>query len=80
MPNTSNNVLPSNLKLYTDAEMTNELTSIEGTVALEDVDTVSSKTIYWQWIFTDVDESSWANEDLVLELNLNAAQNIIEEP
>ena len=60
--------------------MTQELTSIEGTVALADVDTVVTKTIYWQWVFTDQDESSWANEDLVLELALNASQNVIEEP
>lgn len=80
IPVTANNVLPANLKLYTDAEMTEELTSITGTVALQDVDTVISKTIYWQWVFTDTDESSWANEDLVLELALIGTQNIVEGP
>jgi hypothetical protein len=60
--------------------MTTELTSIEGVVALADVDTVVTKTIYWQWVFTDDDESSWSNEDLALELDLIASQNIVEGP
>ncbi len=77
----TNSSLPDNLKLYTDAEMTNELTSIDGVVNLEDIDTAITKEIYWKWIFTDTDETAdWSNKDITLELVLNTSQRIIEGP
>ena len=79
--NSANSSLPDNLKLYTDAEMTNELTSINGIVNLEDINNVITKEIYWKWIFTDTDETAdWSNKDITLELVLNTSQRIIEGP
>ena len=81
VPNTSTNVIPSNLKLYTDENMTTELTSITGNVELADINTPIVKEIYWRWNFTEEDETEdWSNQDIVLELLLNTSQKIVEGP
>lgn len=69
-------VVPNNLKFYTDASMTEEFTSFNGTVKLEDITTPVVKTIYWKWAFTTDDESEWEGKDISFALDANVSQLI----
>ena len=68
--------LPSNLKLYKDSKFTKELTYIEDEINLEELNTKQEINIYWKWIFTDDDESSYQNKDIELIINSTVSQNI----
>ncbi len=76
-----NTILPSNLKLYSDSAMTQELTTISGSVSSSNTDTIVNRYIYWKWDFTDTDETSdWSGKDITLQLVLNASQAYTEAP
>lgn len=53
--------MPTNLKFYTDSTFTTEMPisdgkcSTTGTIALAEVDTKVTKTIYWQWAYETTD-------------------------
>ncbi len=73
-------VLPSNLKLYTDSQMQEELSindTITGVVTKDNFSEPILIDIYWQWLFTDDDETDdWSNKNLSLGLVLDASQAI----
>ncbi len=72
---TSNLVLPSNLKLYTDPSMTMEFSEITGSVLLSQQKV--TEYIYWKWEYTQEDETNeWTNKDLRLDLDIDLKQKI----
>lgn len=72
---TASSSLPSNFKLYSDANYQNEITSLDGDIPLES-DSAFSTNLYWKWVFTDDDESEWQNKEIKLYLIANAEQKI----
>ena len=73
-------VLPNNLKLYKDSAMQEELAltdNISGLVSKDNFGEPILIDIYWQWIFTDEDETdTWSNKNLSLGLVLDVFQAI----
>lgn len=70
------NKLPKNLKLYKDSNYKEELSYIEKEVNLDKLNTKEEINIYWKWIFTYEDESSYQNKDIELIINTIVSQNI----
>ena len=68
--------LPSNLKLYKDSKYSEELNYIEDEVNLDKLNNKQEINIYWKWIFTEDDESSYQNKDIELNINTIVSQNI----
>lgn len=57
---------PKNLKFYSDSNFENEIdltTGIEDEIALADVGTAVTETIYWQWAYDDTAASNKDNTD-----------------
>lgn len=70
-----NTNLPSNLKLYTNESKTELFTSYIGSVLLEDIDTPVIKEIYWEWEYTEEDETQeWSGKEIRLTLKASALQ------
>ena len=71
----SNYVLPDNLKLYADEDRTIEFQEISGSVLLDDP--VVTRYIYWEWKYTEVDETAeWTNRDLQVGFTIDLKQKI----
>lgn len=71
-----NTNLPSNLKLYTDENYTNEFVSFSNSVPLENDGTTKYK-IYWKWEYTEIDETTeWSGKDIKLYLTAKATQKV----
>ena len=71
---TNNTNIPSNLHLYEDSNYTIPFTGYSGTVTLNNISSTLLKRVYWKWEFTNTDESSWANEEIILTLKTEAQQ------
>ncbi len=72
---TKNSSLPSNFKIYSDADYKNEITSLDG-VVMQDSESAVNTNLYWKWVFTDDDESDWQNKEIKLYLVVDAKQKI----
>ncbi len=71
----SNYVLPDNLKLYADENRTIEFQEISGSVLLDDP--VVTRYIYWEWKYTEVDETAeWTNRELQVGFTIDLKQKI----
>lgn len=71
----SNYVLPDNLKLYADEDRTIEFQEISGSVLLDDP--VVTRYIYWEWKYTEVDETAeWTNRELQVGFTIDLKQKI----
>ena len=71
--------LPSNIKFYSDSAMQNEINLEEGINGVSELANNNQPvviTLYWQWVFTDDNENEWMDRDIVLYLNLFAAQKV----
>lgn len=68
--------LPTNLKLYKDSKYSKELNYIEDEVNLDKLNNKQEINIYWKWLFTDDDESSYQNKNIELNINTIVSQNI----
>ncbi len=66
--------LPSNLKLYSDENYSNEITDTE--IVLINYKEKVNKKIYWKWIFTDNTENDYMNTEISLKLSVTAEQRI----
>lgn len=68
--------LPDNLKLYSDADYTQELDEISGLIGITD-SKKQTFNIYWKWNYTTTDEtSSWSSKDLSFSLAIDTSQRI----
>ena len=68
--------LPTNLKIYSDADMTEEFTGFSGDIKVASSSKTINKKIYWQWVFSDDDETAWADKKINLVLDANAKQKV----
>lgn len=68
--------LPTNLKIYSDADMTKEFMGFSGDIKVASSSKTINKKIYWQWAFSDDDETSWADKKINLVLDANAKQKV----
>ena len=73
----ANTVLPDNLLFYEDDQYSIPFTGFNGVVNLDNINTALFKTIYWKWVYTDDDESSWANQTIKLALTAEASQHTV---
>ena len=74
---TYNTKLPKNLKLYTDSSMVEEFNGFSGSVLLDDNTQKVTKTIYWEWKYTQEDETAeWANKELQIHLVIDLKQKL----
>ncbi len=69
-------VLPPNLKFYTDEDMKNEFNGYSGSVAVDNINNIVTKKLYWQWNYTEDDENDWMAKDLSLVLNTLVNQDV----
>ena len=69
--------MPKNLKLYTDSSMVEEFNGFSGSVLLDDNTQKVTKTIYWEWKYTQEDETAeWANKELQIHLVIDLKQKL----
>ena len=69
---TEKSSLPENMKLYTDSEHNVELSSYTGITELGT--NKVTRSIYWKWNYTTIDETKWMKKDIVIALNVIAQQ------
>ena len=66
---------PANLKFYSDASFTNEIsdlastTDLNGTIALADINTAVKKTVYWKWEY-GADANDNADQGKAMSFNI----------
>lgn len=78
--NTSN--IPTNLKFYSNADYSTEInlttTGKKGTIALADVGTSVTETIYWKWDYAtsngDTDDTTDAGKTMTFEITVTGTQ------
>ena len=73
--------LPSNIKFYSDSNFTQELSASNlssNYVTIDNNIDPIELLIYWQWVFTDDDESLWADKEITLDLVIEATQAMHE--
>lgn len=63
--------LPGNLKLYTDAACTTELTD-----EMEFDESIATLTLYWKWLYTDDNENVWQEKDIKAVLLVQVYQRV----
>lgn len=61
--------IPTNLHFYTDSSRTNSLTTITGTKLESSSNQVANNTIYWEWEYSNTQESN-ANDSLYMNQNI----------
>lgn len=76
---------PANLKFYSDAAFTNEITDLEsngitGTIALGSIGTVKIETIYWKWDYEtlgvdDKVDTGDAGKDMSFTITVTGTQS-----
>ena len=69
--------LPANLKLYTNQSKQEVFNGYIGSVLLEDIDTPVIRKIYWEWEYTEDDETEeWSGKPLSLMLKASVLQKV----
>lgn len=71
-------ILPANIHFYLDESYENEIdenTLLTGTYSL-DGDVLQTYKIYWNWVYTEDDESEWINKEISFNLIATATQKI----
>lgn len=73
------NDIPNNLKFYVDEKLTKEITVIDGTELASYTDKTAEHIVYWQWIYSETDESNendalYMNKDIVVPYNVEVTQ------
>jgi len=69
-------ILPSNLKLYTDSNLTEEFNNLTSSVGLDNINEVIATNIYWKWNYTLEDESQWMNKNISLKLKIDLSEDV----
>ncbi len=72
--NSKSTVVPANLKFYEDSNYQIPFNGYSGKVTLDNINKSLIKRIYWKWNYTDDDENSWANKEIILSLLTEARQ------
>ena len=71
-----NSIIPTNLKLYTDSNYSEEFKFLESSIGLNNINEAITTTIYWKWNFTLEDESNWMNKNINLNLKVDLSEDV----
>ena len=64
--------VPANLALYSDSSYTTSLANVSGQVIAAGGQ--ATVTIYWKWLYTETDETSYAGQSLSLPITITGYQ------
>ena len=64
--------VPANLALYSDSSYQNTLANVSGQVIAAGGS--ATVTIYWKWLYTESDETSYAGQSLTLPITITGYQ------